>query len=298
MPLLYGEKHPYGVPPSGLGDPAVVAKVSRDDLSKLHQAWFRPETARIVVVGDTSLASVSALLEKSFGNWTGSPGGAGKKSFDVAMPKAKKRIILVDRPKSPQSVILGGLVLDAKGGDDLVALQAANEVYGGNFLARINMNLRETKGWSYGVRSGLNVNIENVPFIITAPVQSDRTGDSMKELINDLTAYLGPKGTTEEELVRTVNGNTRRLPGSFETGGAIFGGINTILNLNRPDDYFEQLPAKYAAMKASDIDAAGRAKLSVDKITWVVVGDASVVKSQLESLGMPVEVVPAPAMGK
>ncbi len=120
----------------------------------------------------------------------------------------------------------------------------------------------------------------------------------MKELIADLTAYLGPKGTTEAELVRTVNGNVRRLPGSFETGGAVFGGVTTILNFGRPDDYYEQLPAKYAAMKASDVDAAGRAKLNVDDLLWVVVGDASVVKAQLDALGMPVEVVPAPAMSK
>ena len=296
LPALYGDAHPYGVPPSGLGDPAVVAKVSRDDLNAFHQAWLRPEKARIVVVGDTSLAEVTALLEKSFGNWTAPSAAAGKKSFTTAIPKPKKRIILVDRPKSPQSVILAGQVLDAKGTDDLVTLLAANEVYGGNFLSRINMNLRETKGWSYGVRSNVNLNVESVPFVITAPVQSDKTGDSMKELIADLTAYLGPKGTTEEELVRTVNGNVRRLPGSFETTSAVFGGVTSILNFGRPDDYYEQLPAKYAAMKAADIDAAGRAKLNVDNLLWVVVGDASVVKSQLEALGMPVEVVPAPKM--
>ncbi len=298
LPTLYGAAHPYGVPPSGLGDPAIVAKVSRDDLKAFHGAWLRPEKARIVVVGDTSLAEVTAQLEKAFGTWAVSSSAAGTKSFAASVPKAKKRIILVDRPKSPQSIIYAGQVLDAKGSDDLVALQAANEVYGGNFLSRINMNLRETKGWSYGVRSGLNLNIESVPFVITAPVQSDKTGASMKELIADLTAFLGSKGTTEEELVRTVNGNVRRLPGSFETSNAVFGGVTSILNYSRPDDYYEQLPAKYAAMKTSDIDAAGRAKLNVDKLTWVVVGDASVVKSQLEGLGMAVEVVPAPAMGK
>jgi predicted Zn-dependent peptidase len=297
-PALFGAAHPYGVPPSGLGDPAVVAKVSREDLKAFHAAWLRPEKARIVVVGDTTLAAATAALEKAFGSWTAPSAAAGTKSFGAAIPKPAKRIILVDRPKSPQSIILGGEVLDAKGSDDLVTLQAANEVYGGNFLSRINMNLRETKGWSYGVRSGLNLGIESVPFVITAPVQSDKTGDSMKELIADLTAYLGSKGTTEEELVRTVNGNVRRLPGSFETGNAIFTGVTSILNYGRSDDYYEQLPAKYAAMKAADVDAAGRAKLSVDKLLWVVVGDAAVVKPQLESLGMPVEVVPAPAMGK
>ncbi|MEQ1867492.1 MAG: pitrilysin family protein, partial [Micropepsaceae bacterium] len=196
LPALYGAAHPYGVPPSGLGDPAVVAKVSRDDLIAFHQAWLRPETARIVVVGDTSLGEVTALLEKAFGTWTAPSAAAGKKSFTAAIPKAKKRIIVVDRPKSPQSVILAGEVLDAKGSDDLVTLLAANEIYGGNFLSRINMNLRETKGWSYGVRSNVSTNIESVPFIITAPVQSDKTGPSAKELIDELTAYLGSKGTT------------------------------------------------------------------------------------------------------
>ena len=95
------------------------------------------------------------MLEKAFGTWTAPSACAPARSRSVRRcPKAKTRIVLVDRPKSPQSVILAGEILDAKGRDDLVTLQAANEIYGGNFLSRINMNLRETKGWSYGVRSG------------------------------------------------------------------------------------------------------------------------------------------------
>ena len=141
------------------------------------------------------------------------------------MPAAKSRIVLVDRPKSPQSVISAGEILDAKGRDDLVTLQAANEIFGGSFLSRINTNLRETKGWSYGVRSQVFEYLESAPFNIRAPVQADRTGDSIKELLADMKAFLGDKGVTAAELERTVNGNVRELPGSFETSGAVLGGV-------------------------------------------------------------------------
>jgi zinc protease len=296
-PVLFGASHPYGVPPSGLGDPAAVGKVSRDELAAFHAKWLRPDTARIIIVGDTTLADVTPLLEKSFGDWKAPAGAAPTKTFDAKVPAPKNRIILVDRPKSPQSVIYAGEIIDAKGRDDLVTLRAANEVFGGNFLSRLNMNLRETKGWSYGVRSGILEYLESAPFFVAAPVQADRTGDSVKEIIAELSGYLQTKGTTAEELTRVVNGNVRRLPGSFETSGAVFGGVINIINLGRPDDYYERLPDKYTSMKAADIDAAGRAKIDVAKLTYVIVGDASVVKPQLEQLGLPVEVVPAPAMG-
>jgi predicted Zn-dependent peptidase len=120
----------------------------------------------------------------------------------------------------------------------------------------------------------------------------------VKEIISELSGYLQSKGTTAEELTRVVNGNVRRLPGSFETSGAVFGGVINIINLGRPDDYYERLPDKYTSMTTADIDAAGRAKIDVSKLTYVIVGDASVVKPQLEQLKLPVEVVPAPAMGK
>jgi predicted Zn-dependent peptidase len=127
-------------------------------------------------------------------------------------------------------------------------------------------------------------------------VQSDRTGDSVKELVSDLKAFLGTKGVTPEELKRTVNGNVRGLPGRFETSAAVLGGLQTIVNYGRTDDYFETLAARYQALKASDLDNAARAKLDPSKILWVIVGDASVVKAQLDQLKLPVEVVPAPVM--
>jgi predicted Zn-dependent peptidase len=296
FPILYGKDHPYGVPPSGTGEASVVKALSREQLAQFHAQWLRPDNGRFFVVGDATLTQVVAALEKSFGDWKAPASALPKKSFDIASPKHKSRIVLVDRPKSPQSLIVGAQLLDAKGRDDLVVLRAANEVFGGGFLSRINMNLRETKGWSYGVRSQVLNPLESAPFNISAPVQSDRTGDSVKELVSDLKAFLGNKGVTADELKRTVNGNVRGLPGRFETSGAVLGGLQTIVNYGRTDDYFETLAARYQALKSSDLDNAARAKLDPSKILWVIVGDASVVKSQLDQLKLPVEVVPAPAM--
>ena len=295
-PLVFGAAHPYGIPPSGTGDPAVVARLKREDLVAFHAAWLRPDNARIFVVGDTTLPEVQALLERSFGDWKAPATPRPAKSFDARIPSPKARIVLVDRPKSPQSVIAAAEVIDAKGRDDLITLDAANEVLGGTFLSRFNMNLRETKGWSYGVRSGINQPLENVTFSIRAPVQSDKTGDSVKELLADMKAYLADKGVTAAELERTINGNVRGLPGSFETTNAVLAGVQAIVNYGRPDDYYERVVPEYQALTTADLDRAARAKLDPSKLVFVIVGDASVVKPQLDQLNLPVEVIPAPAL--
>ena len=152
------------------------------------------------------------------------------------------------------------------------------------------MNLRETKGWSYGVRSLLRQPRDRVSFLLYAPVQADRTGDSVTELLNDLTSYVSGNGVTEDELTRLVNGNVRELPGRFETSRAVLGGLVNIITDNRPDDYYETLAAKYEALTAPQLDAEALANFRRDDLVFVIVGDASVVEPQLEGLGMSVEV--------
>lgn len=292
MPVLYGADHPYGIPPSGLGNAASVKAATRDQLAAFHAAWIRPDNARIFVVGDTTLAEVKKQLDATLGQWKAPATAKPVKHFDIAIPAPKPRILLFDRPKSPQSVILAGKVLAAKGGDELEVLRSANDIFGGNFLSRFNTNLRETKGWSYGVRSRISGDQDRLTWVAAAPVQADRTGDSIKELQSDLKSFLGDKGVTKEELERTVNGSVRELPGSFETSGDVLGGLRQIVKFGRPDNYYETLPATYEAMTAAEIDAAARKALSTDDLVYVVVGDAAVVKPQLDGLGLPVETVP------
>lgn len=288
-PMLYGTDHPYGIPPSGLGDAKAVEAATRDQLAAFHTTWIRPDNARIFVVGDTTLTEVKKQLDASLGAWKAPATAKPVKNFDIAIPAPKPRIVLFDRPKSPQSVILAGKVLDAKGRDSLEILRSANDIFGGNFLSRFNTNLRETKGWSYGVRTRISGETDRLSWVAVAPVQADRTGDSIRELQSDLKSFLTDKGVSQAELERTVNGSVRELPGSFETSTDVLAGLRNIVKFGRPDNYYETLPATYEAMTAAEIDAAARRALSTDDLVYVVVGDAAVVKPQLDGLGLPVE---------
>src|SRR3546814_1406445 len=129
---------------------------------------------------------VKKELDATFGDWKAPATPKPVKHFEIAVPKPQPRILLVDRPKSPQSVILAGKVLDVKGGDGLEVLRAANDIFGGNFLSRFNMNLRETKGWSYGVRTQVTAEKNRVSWIASGPVPSDCTGESIKALQRDV----------------------------------------------------------------------------------------------------------------
>ncbi len=296
-PLLYGAGHPYGVPSSGTGDPAVVQQLARDDLIAFHQAWIRPDNAQIFAVGDTTLAELLPLLEERFGGegWHAPDVASGEKNFEAEVPASSERIVLVNRPGSPQSMIYAGQVLDRTGADELEALLAGNEVLGGNFLSRINMDLREDKGWSYGVRGGVSLLEYRLPYLLRAPVQTDRTGDSIRVLRQHIRDFVGGNGVTPAELERTINGRVRELPGSYETSAAVLRQMQEDVLFQRPANYVETLAGLYQRMDAATLNEAVRAAIDPDKFTWVVVGDRAQVLPQLQRLRIPVEVIEAPA---
>ncbi|HWL47943.1 MAG TPA: pitrilysin family protein [Sphingomonadaceae bacterium] len=287
--LLYGADHPYGIPMSGSGTEAGVKAITRADLVAFHDTWFRPDNARIFVVGDVTLAEIVPLLEARFGTWARPAIARGAKVF--ATPPANKpaRIVLIDRPQSPQSYIMAGELLPFAGTSDPLAFATANDVLGGSFLSRLNMDLREDKGWSYGVSSAGQLVRETMPFYVVAPVQTARTGDSIVAALADINAFLTTAGITPEERERTIANNIRSLPGSFETSAAVLGALTTIDTLGRPDDYYTALPARYRAFTAADLDAAARKAIDPARLTWVIVGDAAQVRPQLEKTGLPIE---------
>ncbi|MBU7590008.1 MAG: insulinase family protein [Sphingopyxis terrae] len=291
--IFYGPDHPYGRPFSGLGDPETVSALGRDDLVAFHQRWIRPDNGRVFVVSDLPLAELTPLLEARLGAWSAPTVARGTKTFDTPVPPRTPRIVLIDRPQSPQSLILGGAVLPVTGRDDLVTLNAANEVIGNGFLSRINQDIRETRGWSYGLFGRVNPLEHQTPYVIQAPVQADRTGDSIAVLIDQYRAFLSDRGVTTAERDRTVNGNVRQLPGGFETSTAVLNALRSNALYGRPDDYWETLAPRYEALTPAAMDAAARAVLDSSTFVWVVVGDASVVRPQLEALGLPVELQPA-----
>ncbi|MGC6330388.1 M16 family metallopeptidase [Rhizorhabdus sp. FW153] len=287
--LLYGKLHPYGVPMSGSGTEEGVKAVTRADLLAFHDRWLRPDNARIFVTGDTTLDELKPLLEARFGSWAKPAAPKGEKQFRMDRMARPARIVLIDRPQSPQSYILAGELLPTRGVDDPLDLVTANEVVGGSFLSRLNMDLRENKGWAYGAFTQAQMLRETMPLYVIAPVQTDKTGASIAAAIADMKEFLTTKGVTEEERDRTINNQIRSLPGSFETSGDLLGALISLDTLGRPDDYYEKLPARYRAMKAADLDAAARKAIRPDDLIWIVVGDAAKVEPQLEDLGLPVE---------
>jgi predicted Zn-dependent peptidase len=291
-PIIYGKDHPYGVPFTGSGDSAAVAKLTQSDLTGFHDAWLRPDDATIFVVGDTTLAEIMPLLERTFGNWQAT-GPKPSKNFSVPIAPQQAKILLFDRPNTPQSLIFAGEVTPVKGTDDFIPLTQANEVLGGSFLSRLNSDLRETRHWSYGVQGFISSVQQRMPYLIYAPVQTDQTGPSIGAMRSDISTFLTSKGVTPEELERTISGSIRELPGRFETTAAVMGGMEANVLYHRPDNYYETLASRYRALTAPELDAAAKAAIDPDKLTWVVIGDAAKVKPQLDTLGIPVEVVTA-----
>jgi predicted Zn-dependent peptidase len=288
--IIYGAGHPYGRPFSGMGDAGVVKALTRENLQAFHDAWIRPDNARIFVVSDKPLAELTPMLDASFGLWERPSAAKGSKVFPASIPAPKPRIVLIDRPQSPQSIILGAAVLPVSGRDDLVAFNGANEVIGNGFLSRINQDIRETRGWSYGLSGRVTLAEQRSPYIINAPVQANRTGESVAVLIDQYRHFLSDKGVSAAERERVVNGNVRQLPGSFESSANVLTALRTNVLYGRPDDYYETLGPRFDKLSAADMDAAARKIIKDSDFVWVVVGDAASVKPQLDKLGLPVEV--------
>jgi zinc protease len=288
--LIWGASHPYAT--VGAGDPEAVKRFAREDVVGFQQKWLRPDNVEIFVVSNLPLEQLTRQLEQRFGTWSVPATPKGAKNFPPAPARpAAPTVYLVDVPNAPQSVVIAAQVtpLDPRG--DVIATQAGSEVLGGNFLSRINMDLRESKGWSYGVSGNFALNQYGVPYTIAAPVQADRTGDSITALNQQIADLLGSKGVTDEELARLVSNNVNTLPGRFETSSAVLQAMLSNSLLGRPDDYQEQLASRYRALTQGGIDQALRGAIDPKAFSWVVVGEAAKVRPQLEKLGMPIQVI-------
>ena len=291
LPKLADPASPYARIQGG-GNPKAVAALTRADLVAYSQAWLRPDKAKFFVVSDRPLAEVRAALDATFGDWQAT-GPAGTKSFAVASAPSAPRIVLVDRPDSPQSLIAGVVPTGLRGTDELLPVSVANDALGGSFLGRLNMDLREDKHWSYGVRGGYDRKVFAAPYVINAPVQADKTGAALAALRQDVSDFVGARPMTTAEFDRAIAGGINALPGSFETSDAVLDAMELNDLYRRPDDYYATITQKYRALTQGEVAAAAKASIDPSRIVWVVVGDAAKVKPQLDSLGLPVEVVPA-----
>jgi predicted Zn-dependent peptidase len=288
--LLYGEGHPYAT--TSQGNETAVKSFSREQLIAFKERWLRPDNAELFVVSDLSLATLKPILETALGTWQAPAGERGTKSFGPLPPRPKSpRIVLIDRPGSPQSFIYGGELTPIDPRAENTALFAGSDVLGGSTASRINFELRERKGWSYGSFGYPQLAVAAVPYLVQAPVQADRTGESIAALMTQIRGIVGAKGVTTEERVRAVANSIGGLPGQFETGAAVLSAMQTNTLYGRPDNYYELLGDRYRALDNRTVDLALRQAIDPNGFVWVVVGEAAKIRPQLEKLHMPIEVI-------
>jgi zinc protease len=281
--LLYGSGHPYGLPFSGSGYEDGVAKLTRDDLVKFHATWFKPNNATMVIVGDTTMAEIKPKLEALFKNWK--QGTTPAKKVSNVGGKSGTTVYILDKPGAAQSVILAGQLVAPTANPDEIPFKTMTQVLGGSFNARLNMNLREGKHWSYGSYTFVPDARGQRPFIGYAPVQTDKTKEALVEVMKEFKGIVGAKPVGGPELVMAQDGMTRTMPGEWETQRAVAGSIGEMVRFGLPDDYFATFPAKVRALKAGDVDANAKKTLMPDKMVWVVVGDRAKIEAGIKELG-------------
>ncbi|MFW6093651.1 MAG: M16 family metallopeptidase [Pseudomonadota bacterium] len=282
--LLYGDDHAYSVPFSGTGTEASVNAMTPADLQGFHDTWFKADNATLVVVGDTSLAEIRPRLERHFSDWQ--PGEVPQKNLGPVTPPDEPVVYLVDRPESQQSMIIAGQAAPPKANPDEVAIEAMNDVLGGTFTSRVNMNLREDKGWSYGARSTV-VDAEGPrPLMVYAPVQADKTAESMTEMLREVEELVGSSPVTEQEVEKVKRTNTLSLPGRWETASAVADSISQLVRFGLPDDHWDTYPHAVQALDPRTVQQAAEQVLTPGQLTWVVVGDRDRIEPALRELGV------------
>ena len=285
-PLLYGENHPYGIPFTGSGTEESIAVLTAAQLRAFHQTWIRPDNAKMVVVGNLSRQEIEPLLNDAFGDWEAPDTELPGKNLFHVEPVEETIIYLMDRPGSPQSMVIGGHLLPPNEHEDREELDMAVRILGGNFNARLNMNLREDKGWAYGARASSSSAVGQRPLIYYAPVQIDKTVDSLRELIREANDYLGDNPATMEELNRSKDGILRSLPGRYETNGSVAGTLQDILKYDRPLDYVDIYQRELEALSLEEVQQAANDYLMPDRTVWLIVGDLSEIEQPLRESGI------------
>lgn len=280
--VLYGEGHAYAMPLSGSGTIDSNSRIDRDSLRQYHDTWFRPNNATMIVVGDTTMAEIKPLLEDLFVDWE--PAEVPAKNIDEIAPSESQRVYLVDRPGSEQSIIFAGNVAPAYGAGNEIAIETMNEIIGGSFTSRINMNLREDKGWAYGASTLMISTKGQRPFLAYAPVQTDKTMESMAEIRRELTDYIGDRPATSDEIAKVKDNNTLSLPGRWETNSAVLGDIGSIVTYELPDDYWDHYASSVRNVTADQVKDSAKDVIKPDNFIWVVVGDREKIESRVREL--------------
>jgi zinc protease len=283
-PILYGAAHAYGAPLTGSGFETTVSKLTRDDLVRWHRDWFHPSRTTIVVTGDTTLAAVKPELERAFTSWRS--GQVPAKRVQPVPATTGKRVYLVDRPGAPQSVIVAAHVSETGGQPEDLAIDTVMLNFGGIATSRLNRNLRLDKAWSYGTQGVLQNARGQRPFIVIAPVQTDKTKDAILEVANELREVAGARPVRGEEFASIMRTQTLGLPGRWATLASLENAVLQIVNYKYPDDYFSTYARRVRALTEQNLSAAAAKYIRPDEAVWLVVGDLSQIEAGVRQLNL------------
>jgi zinc protease len=286
--LVFGARHRYGT--SAMGNDATNGEMSVADLKSFYAAYYQPQNAQLIVVGDVTADGVLPKLEKAFGGWKN---GAAppKPAIETATQHGPRQIYLVDKPGAPQSQIRIGWVGVPRSTPDYYALSVLNTALGGSFTSRLNQNLREEHGYAYGASSAFDMRMSAGPFFATAGVQSDKTTESLQEFFKELNAIRKPM--TPEELTRAKNYLALGFPAEFETTGGMAGNLVTMVVYGLPDSYFSEYVPKIQAVTIADVQRVANQYIQPDRFAVVVVGDLAKIEAGIRAANLgPVRVVP------
>jgi len=281
--FIYGPDHAYAGPMRGTGYESTVAKLTRRDLVEFHRTWFKPNQATLIVVGDTTLAEIKPKLERLFSGWK--EGKTPEKDIRPVPSRSRPAVYIMDKPGAPQSVVFCGHAASPGADPDNVAIETMNTILGGDFVSRINMNIREDKHWSYGAQSILLGSRGPRLFLVYAPVQSDKTKETMIEIRNELEGIMGKKPITADEYANARASAVLQLPGRWETMSAVESSLSEIVQYGLPDDYYRKYPSMVMKLKREDLDKAAQKTLHPEGLVWIIVGDRAQIEPKIRELG-------------
>jgi zinc protease len=277
---LYGPKHPYGYPE--LGTEAALKTLTRAHLAEFWRQHFVPNNAALIVAGDISMEQLQALATKTFGAWP--RGNPPRPALGSPEPTAA-RIVIVDKPGSPQTQLRVASIGAARSSPDFRALQVMNQAFGGLFSSRINMNLRERHGYSYGAYSQFVFRRTPGPFAIGAAVRTDATGPAVAEIFKEVAAIRDME-LGAEELKKSKDAMINSLPGAFETNGNVVGSFSNIFIYDLGLDYYTRYAKEVSAVDAAQALAVARRYIVPDELVVFAVGDRAAVEDDLKELNL------------
>ena len=281
--LLYGEGHPYSNPYTGTGYESTVEKITRDDVLKFYDSWIKPNNATIVVTGDVEMSELKSKLQKALGKWK--KGNVPEIAFSKPKTNTKNTLYLMNRPESQQSVIIAGHLTEKYGDVSEIALEQMVSILGGDFTSRINMNLREDKHWAYGAGGLVLGSKEERPFIVYAPVQTDKSAESVTELRKEISEFVTTRPATQEELDKVKTNQVLKLPGQWETNSSVNGSVANLVRYGLPDDYYQKYDQNVRDLSINDINKVSKTVVKPDAVNWFMVGDRAKIASKLDELG-------------